>query len=542
MIAHCSKTATLFTRRTVVVVYHTWTSHCYFIRLYRATECAIAGYALLLHHYGSLFFRCINKTYRSVPFPFHKTRRLFEAQKILLGGCLISFAQDEISDDEFASTVKRFVVNPDSLSEISHESLSDPNFEFPPDSPAVTHNAATPVHGCSESDDFTNPPLTVIVRQLRNKVINLTEDFFRGRISGGEHVESAQPPALLDTSHSNRLDVYFSSLLPKLEIRPSGDGFVNDSWEPIIKKSNLHIWRHPLPEQEQALEKGNFEPTETSRRLTAKYEYRLCGAFQDISALSFLEVQLNLDYRRHWDSRVVALEYIHPTNGTHKSGPGDCDTIRWVTKFPFPFAQREYIYRRRWWLEPGNIQFRVKRDQCSDTQIASTDGELASYGRYAIVLSRSSLSSTEDPSIKRGFGDWTKRLKRQSPIVVTAYRSALLIEAHTQFDKPGMNYYLVYYDDPRFSVGNPTIGLVVGKAMDQFMEQLHDAALKLYQHGLPENTDAVVFRRNTRNSNESSASPSGSTSPPLSAVDSDAGLISQPKPPLSDSQFLKSES
>ncbi|CAH8484980.1 unnamed protein product [Dicrocoelium dendriticum] len=109
----------------------------------------------------------------------------------------------------------------------------------------------------------------------------------------------------------------------------------------------------------------------------------------------------------------------------------------------------------------------------------------------------------------------------------------------TLFVLPGMNYYLVYYDDPRFSMGDPTIGVVVGKAMDQFMEQLHDAALKLTQHGLPDNTDAVVFRRITPKSNESINSPPSSTTSSGSATDSNVSLISQSTSKPSNSQFLK---
>ncbi|VDP41153.1 unnamed protein product, partial [Echinostoma caproni] len=76
----------------------------------------------------------------------------------------------------------------------------------------------------------------------------------------------------------------------------------------------------------------------------------------DVSALSFLEVQLNLAYRRYWDERVVSLDYLYSATDEDNSLPGDTDgfksdLIRWVARFPFPMAQREYIYARRWWLE-----------------------------------------------------------------------------------------------------------------------------------------------------------------------------------------------
>lgn len=146
----------------------------------------------------------------------------------------------------------------------------------------------------------------------------------------------------------------------------------------------------------------------------------------DISALSFLEVQLNLAYRRHWDDRIVFLDYTDlPRPGDDTVGclsrPLCSDTIRWVARFPLPLANREYLYHRRWWLEQ-----RQQRNLRGDGASAR--------GPHAIVVSRSATSGASDGLQTRPAGRvaWTDKFKR-SPVSVVVYRSEMLIRAHAGF-------------------------------------------------------------------------------------------------------------
>ena len=52
------------------------------------------------------------------------------------------------------------------------------------------------------------------------------------------------------------------------------------------------------------------------------------GSYDDITADSFFEVQLNTEYRSQWDPSVLELRVVDP-------GPGDGgDVIYWRVKFP----------------------------------------------------------------------------------------------------------------------------------------------------------------------------------------------------------------
>lgn len=529
-----------FYRKASKCVYEIWSQTPSFHRFCIATQRTVLANLLLFRHSGPLVFRRVSERYWYLQNNLRKEFRILQAQRILLGGCILSFAQDKITDEELMSTIRNFTTNPDRVPDppekISHSLTGIPsqvNASANEVNLITTNSHQLSFEPAVSSDRFVNPPLTVVVRQLRKQVLQLVSRK-RTSTNSSETQASDSPDAStkfapLDESNMNHaVDTYFAAALPTLNFQPDGTGFVDSTWDLIINRQDLRVWRRPV-ESSAIVQTAD---SATSPKPTLKYEYRLCGTMKDVSALSFLEVQLNLAYRRYWDERVISLDYLHPAVEDNNSPNIDVnhlqgDLIRWVARFPFPMAQREYIYARRWWLETVSdaAASHSSTDRGDSKSVLST-AEICpppistKYGKHALVLSRSCMISDNSPGLgpehdqsesnvggqSRWARRWSRRLK---PVLVTAYRSEMLIQAHGRFDDLGMTYYLNYYDDPRLPVGDSTLSLLSGKAMNQFISQLHSAALALHQSGLPSGVDPIVFHsRGTESSATQSSPPS----------------------------------
>lgn len=81
-----------------------------------------------------------------------------------------------------------------------------------------------------------------------------------------------------------------------------------DEWVPFIEKEDLIVWRRLHPS-------GN-------------YEYKVYGSYPEVTAEDFLNVQIDNDYRRKWDTTAVVLE-VGETESTSNS-----DIIYWEMLWP----------------------------------------------------------------------------------------------------------------------------------------------------------------------------------------------------------------
>ena len=57
---------------------------------------------------------------------------------------------------------------------------------------------------------------------------------------------------------------------------------------------------------------------------------------------------VDLDYRKAWDKLVVKLDVID-----HDAESG-AEVVHWVTHYPFPMSQRDYVYVRRFMVDHDN--------------------------------------------------------------------------------------------------------------------------------------------------------------------------------------------
>ncbi|KER25814.1 hypothetical protein T265_06792 [Opisthorchis viverrini] len=436
--AHFPDSPALWWRKGYGFFYQTWNFRSpAFVRLCRATQRAFLTNVLFFRHTGELTFRRLHERYwifrRRV---LRKESRITQAQRILLGGCLISFAQDKISDEELACTIKSLAVDVDAAADNDGSSFRAEDEAVPPGSnvPADDNSSNQNVSSSAyrSGDPFSNPPLTKFVRELRQEVLRYATEFLHPVPPQDECIPVVACTITEPVNSSDTVDSHFSSLLGGLNLQPDGTGFVDNTWDLVINKADLRVWRRAIdfdanqpPTAHENTEEPSTETQKNGEKSRCRYEYR---------------------------------------------------------------PQREYIYVRRWWLEPNALVH--KPDTPTEESLT---GE---HGRYAVVLSRSSgIASPEGHQAVNGSSPltrWNERVK-QTTVFVKSYRSAMLIEAHERFSELGMNYYLVYYDDPQLPMGDSALSLLSGKAMNQFMNQLHSAALTLTQTGLPSGIDAVVF-------------------------------------------------
>ncbi|OWF41503.1 StAR-related lipid transfer protein 7, mitochondrial [Mizuhopecten yessoensis] len=189
-----------------------------------------------------------------------------------------------------------------------------------------------------------------------------------------------------------------------------------DTWACILNKINFKVWSKPV-------------------QGSAVYEYKVYGTFEDITPMSFYTVQVDLEYRKRWDKRIIKLEMVD-----HDKESGS-EIIHWVTSFIWPMANREYVFVRR---------YKVDRQK-----------------NVMVLMSH----STDHPGIP----------KNKSCVRITKYESDMVIKPHTNFNENGFDYVLTYYDDPQASIPSVAYDWLAAKGVPGFLEDVHKAAKTLQE-------------------------------------------------------------
>lgn len=83
-----------------------------------------------------------------------------------------------------------------------------------------------------------------------------------------------------------------------------------DNWAPFIEQDDLIVWRRVHP--------------------SGQFEYKVYGSYNDVSAEDFLNVQVDIDYRRKWDVTAVMLDIAE----TDPNSESHSDIIYWEMLWP----------------------------------------------------------------------------------------------------------------------------------------------------------------------------------------------------------------
>lgn len=107
---------------------------------------------------------------------------------------------------------------------------------------------------------------------------------------------------------STKINVSGSSIIPCQCADSEKVSF--DNWDPFIEKPDLLVWR-------KLNESGS-------------YEYKVYGSYNDVTAIDFLNVQIDTEYRKQWDNTAITLEVID----TDPDVSFDSDIVYWEMLWP----------------------------------------------------------------------------------------------------------------------------------------------------------------------------------------------------------------
>jgi len=168
-----------------------------------------------------------------------------------------------------------------------------------------------------------------------------------------------------------------------------------------------------------------------------KYMYKICGSFDDVSAKAFYETQIDNSYRCLWDSYALAIDTLE------KDPVTACEIVRWTTKCPYPMKSREYIFLRN---------AKVYEDE-----------------KVAVVVSR----STDHPEYPES-DDFVR---------VDTYESKMAIKPFKEFDQNGMEFVLMYSEDPQTMLPSYLLDMLSTSGITEMMSKLHKASKELEKNG-----------------------------------------------------------
>ncbi|KAK0080945.1 hypothetical protein PV325_013069 [Microctonus aethiopoides] len=189
-------------------------------------------------------------------------------------------------------------------------------------------------------------------------------------------------------------------------------------WQPFIERQDMLIWRRQEP------------------NTSGLYAYKVYGKFSDVTAEEFLQVQVDVDYRKVWDSTAQELEII---DTDPKSLPGEdhrTDIIYWEMIWPRLFSNRDYVYQRRWVVNKEN--------------------------GIVLIVSR--------------VVDHPNAPNRPDTYRVTSYWSYMVIRPSTKLNEPGIEFGLTYFDDPGVNIPSAVTAWVAMSGLPDFLCRMRQAA------------------------------------------------------------------
>lgn len=184
-------------------------------------------------------------------------------------------------------------------------------------------------------------------------------------------------------------------------------------WEIVVEKKDFRVWKRPIPNSHL-------------------YEYRVLGSYDDVTPRQFFNVQLDIEYRKKWDSLVIKLDVVDRDASTGS------EVVHWATHFPYPMYSRDYVYVRRYDVDFNN--------------------------NLMILVSR----AVQHPRVP----------ETQEYVRVHSYQSKMVIRPHKSFDENGFDYLLTYSDDPQTVFPRYCVSWMVSSGMPDFLDKLHTAALR----------------------------------------------------------------
>lgn len=166
------------------------------------------------------------------------------------------------------------------------------------------------------------------------------------------------------------------------------------------------------------------------------YAYKVYAIYPDVTANDFMHVQTDVDYRKEWDKTAITLDVVEADPSSSNS-----HIIYWEMLWPKLFANRDYVFNRRYYVD---------------------------HAQKVMVIVNKSTTHPHCP-----INPNNQRVKE--------YWSYMVIKPNNQFNKPGLQYVLTYYDDPGVRMPPAITSWVAQKQMPDFLNQLYHATVKFAQ-------------------------------------------------------------
>ncbi|KAG8224323.1 hypothetical protein J437_LFUL004279 [Ladona fulva] len=185
-----------------------------------------------------------------------------------------------------------------------------------------------------------------------------------------------------------------------------------DNWVPFAERQDMLIWRKEHKDHQ------------------GLYMYKVYGRFEEVNAQDFFHVQIDTSYRLKWDRTVADLHVVDSDPSSNS------DVIYWEVKWPHMFANRDYVFKRRFIID-------MKQ-------------------KMMIIVNE----NTEHPAVP----------PKSSVQRVSDYWSYMVIKPLREFSEPGIEFVLTYFDDPGLSMPSYLAGWIAMSALPDFLVRLREAA------------------------------------------------------------------
>eukprot|EP01125_Pyxidicula_operculata_P022190 TRINITY_DN8951_c0_g1_i1.p1 TRINITY_DN8951_c0_g1~~TRINITY_DN8951_c0_g1_i1.p1 ORF type:complete len:217 (-),score=40.14 TRINITY_DN8951_c0_g1_i1:64-663(-) len=188
-----------------------------------------------------------------------------------------------------------------------------------------------------------------------------------------------------------------------------GFQFTGEGWELMFSGDGFQAWRK-------------------TKEGTALYQYRALGTIP-IPPASYFKFYTDLDHWKTWDENVELLEVFDKKE--------DHDFVYWSVKFPFPFSNRDYVYRRN-----------ARSIEAEGTWVVHCVAE----------------AHPSKPANSR--------------VRVTSYENLIALKDD---GKGNTLLFMDYFDDPQMSIPSSLMNWVTKTALPQFISRLNSTAVKYHQ-------------------------------------------------------------
>lgn len=203
-----------------------------------------------------------------------------------------------------------------------------------------------------------------------------------------------------------------------------------DPWELFIHQGNLLVWRREVP----------------NHRGEGLFEYKVYGSYDDITAVDFLAVHVDTEFRREWDASAVILDVLETDEESNS------EVVYWEMQWPRMMSNRDYVYKRRYIID---------EDQ-------------------KVIVFVNQNTEHEAAPVRAG--------KQR----VTEYWSIIVIKPLSDLDKPGLEFSMTYFDNPGLVFPSAFASWATATGFPDYLNKLHMATLKFADRRMKEEEAAAA--------------------------------------------------